>query len=228
MSCERHLSKTGFHVKEFRAPRVRDGILVGCIPRCPAFRPRTNLANSLVQLPQGAANGQDEPTETGMHDIDGLVRRRDRARDRFATLGDLRPGTPIESHRKCCKPGCHCAGDGDLGPGPGTSSTGRCAENAAQCASSPTRSTGSGTCSGNSSGSTRSPPSSLGPARPGATRRGKATAKEEGAGGRVRRRDRAADRGCRRRVQLRDGTGRKLGTMTGRCTVGGTGPRISL
>lgn len=54
-----------------------------------------------------------------MDHIDRLIRRRDRARQRFATLGDLRPGTLNEYYRKCGKPGCHCAEDGDPGHGPG-------------------------------------------------------------------------------------------------------------
>lgn len=50
--------------------------------------------------------------------IETLVERRDRARDRFAALGDLRPGTLAENYRKCGKPGCHCARAGDPGHGP--------------------------------------------------------------------------------------------------------------
>ena len=50
--------------------------------------------------------------------IEQLVARRDRARDRFATLGDLRPGALSENFRKCGKPNCHCAREGDAGHGP--------------------------------------------------------------------------------------------------------------
>ena len=50
--------------------------------------------------------------------IDALVERRDRARDQFATLGDLRPGTLAENYRKCGKPTCRCARPGDPGHGP--------------------------------------------------------------------------------------------------------------
>ena len=50
--------------------------------------------------------------------IDALVERRDRARDQFATLGDLRPGSLAENYRKCGKPTCRCARPGDPGHGP--------------------------------------------------------------------------------------------------------------
>ena len=47
-----------------------------------------------------------------------LIDRRDRARDQFASLGDLRPGTLSANWRKCGKPGCHCAREGAKGHGP--------------------------------------------------------------------------------------------------------------
>ena len=47
-----------------------------------------------------------------------LIDQRDRARDRFASLGDLRPGTLAANWRKCGKPGCHCAREGARGHGP--------------------------------------------------------------------------------------------------------------
>lgn len=50
--------------------------------------------------------------------IEQLLARRDRARDRFATLGDLRPGTLTENFRKCGKANCHCAREGHPGHGP--------------------------------------------------------------------------------------------------------------
>ncbi len=53
-----------------------------------------------------------------MPDIDELKRSRDEAQARFATLGDLRPGTLRENYRKCGKPNCHCAGDDSPGHGP--------------------------------------------------------------------------------------------------------------
>ena len=53
-----------------------------------------------------------------MPDIDELQRSRDKAQARFATLGDLRPGTLLENYRKCGKPNCHCAGDDSPGHGP--------------------------------------------------------------------------------------------------------------
>lgn len=50
--------------------------------------------------------------------IQSLIERRDRARDRFAALDDLRPGTLNEHYRKCGKPNCRCAREGDPGHGP--------------------------------------------------------------------------------------------------------------
>lgn len=47
-----------------------------------------------------------------------LIDRRDRARDQFASLGALRPGTLSANWRKCGKPGCHCAREGAKGHGP--------------------------------------------------------------------------------------------------------------
>ena len=47
-----------------------------------------------------------------------LAERRDRAREQFATLGDLRPGTLSENYRKCGKSTCRCAREGDPGHGP--------------------------------------------------------------------------------------------------------------
>ena len=51
-------------------------------------------------------------------EIEDLIARRDRAREEFATLGDLRPGTLAQNYRKCGKPSCHCAREGDPGHGP--------------------------------------------------------------------------------------------------------------
>ena len=53
-----------------------------------------------------------------MPDIEDLKRSRDQVQARFATLGDLRPGTLHENHRRCGKPNCHCAGEGSPGHGP--------------------------------------------------------------------------------------------------------------
>ncbi len=53
-----------------------------------------------------------------MANIDELVRRRDQALARFATLGDLRPGKLTLNYRKCGKSRCHCAGDDSPGHGP--------------------------------------------------------------------------------------------------------------
>ena len=48
-----------------------------------------------------------------MPDIDHLVSLRDEARDKFATLGDLRPGSLAEVFTKCGKANCRCAVDDD-------------------------------------------------------------------------------------------------------------------
>ena len=61
-------------------------------------------------------NGDGPMVESG--EIERLGARRDRARNASATLGDLRPGTLAENHRKCGKPNCHCARAGDPGHGP--------------------------------------------------------------------------------------------------------------
>jgi hypothetical protein len=47
-----------------------------------------------------------------------LIDWRDRTRERFVSLGDLRPGTLSSNWRKCGKPGCHCAREGAKGHGP--------------------------------------------------------------------------------------------------------------
>ena len=47
-----------------------------------------------------------------------LEARRDHLRTALGELGDLRPGTLVERHRKCGKPTCHCAVEGDPGHGP--------------------------------------------------------------------------------------------------------------
>lgn len=53
-----------------------------------------------------------------MTDIDQLIERRDRALERFATLGDMRPGTLLVNFTRCGKPGCHCAHDDAARHGP--------------------------------------------------------------------------------------------------------------
>ena len=51
-------------------------------------------------------------------DVDGLEARREAIRRELASIGDLRPGSLFERHRKCGKPTCHCAREGDPGHGP--------------------------------------------------------------------------------------------------------------
>ena len=50
--------------------------------------------------------------------IQNLIKRRNRALDAFATLGNLCSGSLVETYRKCGKPNCHCAEDGGKGHGP--------------------------------------------------------------------------------------------------------------
>ena len=46
-----------------------------------------------------------------MSDIDHLIEQRDRAREQFATIGDMRPGSLSANFTKCGNPNCHCAHD---------------------------------------------------------------------------------------------------------------------
>ncbi|MDE2822205.1 MAG: hypothetical protein OXK79_01695 [Chloroflexota bacterium] len=47
--------------------------------------------------------------------IEALERRRDALIGEIAAVGDLRPGSLVETHRKCGKPTCHCARPGAPG-----------------------------------------------------------------------------------------------------------------
>ena len=47
--------------------------------------------------------------------IDDLERHRDALSAELAAVGDFRPGSLVEMHRKCGKPTCHCARPGDAG-----------------------------------------------------------------------------------------------------------------
>ena len=51
-------------------------------------------------------------------DADELAVRREEICRALASLGELRPGSLFERHRKCGKPGCHCAREGHPGHGP--------------------------------------------------------------------------------------------------------------
>ena len=53
-----------------------------------------------------------------MADIDHLIERRDHAREQFATIGDIRPGTLNANFTKCGKPNCYCAHDDASRHGP--------------------------------------------------------------------------------------------------------------
>ena len=53
-----------------------------------------------------------------MADIDHLIERRDLAREQFATIGDMRPGTLQTHFTKCGKPNCRCAHDDAARHGP--------------------------------------------------------------------------------------------------------------
>ncbi len=47
--------------------------------------------------------------------IEELERRRDALIGELAVVGDFRPGSLVETRRKCGKPTCHCARAGDPG-----------------------------------------------------------------------------------------------------------------
>lgn len=47
-----------------------------------------------------------------------LLSRRSALLAAIANLGDFRPGSLVEHHTRCGKPGCHCAQPGDEGHGP--------------------------------------------------------------------------------------------------------------
>ena len=53
-----------------------------------------------------------------MADIDHLIERRDLAREQFATIGAMRPGTLQTHFTKCGKPNCRCAHDDAARHGP--------------------------------------------------------------------------------------------------------------
>ena len=53
-----------------------------------------------------------------MSDIDRLIEQRDRAREQFATIGDMRPGSLNTNFTKCGNPSCHCAHDDAAKHGP--------------------------------------------------------------------------------------------------------------
>ncbi len=54
-----------------------------------------------------------------MADIEELIEARDRAREEFQTIGDMRPGSLQENLTRCGKPNCRCAED-DAARHPGT------------------------------------------------------------------------------------------------------------
>ena len=54
-----------------------------------------------------------------MADIKELIEARDRAREEFQTIGDMRPGSLQENLTRCGKPNCRCAED-DAARHPGT------------------------------------------------------------------------------------------------------------
>ena len=54
-----------------------------------------------------------------MADIEKLIEARDRAREEFQTIGDMRPGSLQENLTRCGKPNCRCAED-DAARHPGT------------------------------------------------------------------------------------------------------------
>lgn len=45
-------------------------------------------------------------------------KQRDRLRAALAAIRDLRPGSLVERHHRCGKPGCHCAREDSPGHGP--------------------------------------------------------------------------------------------------------------
>ena len=50
--------------------------------------------------------------------LDDLEKQRERLRAALAAIGELRPGSLVERHHKCGKPGCHCARKDSSGHGP--------------------------------------------------------------------------------------------------------------
>src|SRR6266487_4211477 len=50
--------------------------------------------------------------------LEDFEKQRERLRSAFAAVGDLRPGSLVERHHKCGKPGCHCARKDSPGHGP--------------------------------------------------------------------------------------------------------------
>ena len=54
-----------------------------------------------------------------MQDIKKLIEARDRAREEFRTIGDMRPGSLRRNLTRCGKPNCRCAED-DAALHPGT------------------------------------------------------------------------------------------------------------
>ena len=54
-----------------------------------------------------------------MEDIEKLIEARDRARQEFQTIGDMRPGSLQQNFTRCGKPNCRCAED-DAARHPGT------------------------------------------------------------------------------------------------------------
>ena len=51
-------------------------------------------------------------------DTPSLAAQRDDLLRRIAAIGDCRPGSLVESYRKCGKPNCRCAADDHPGHGP--------------------------------------------------------------------------------------------------------------
>jgi len=50
--------------------------------------------------------------------IEQLLSQRQTVKSQIAAVGDMRPGSLVERHRKCGKPNCHCAKHGAQGHGP--------------------------------------------------------------------------------------------------------------
>lgn len=55
---------------------------------------------------------------TSTPSLQDLARQREQIQQALSQLGDFRQGSLESQHRKCGKPGCHCARDGDPGHGP--------------------------------------------------------------------------------------------------------------
>ena len=58
-----------------------------------------------------------------MPTLQQLETKRERLRNEFAQVGDMRPGSLVERFRKCGKPSCHCAQPGSQAHGPSWSLT---------------------------------------------------------------------------------------------------------